>query len=274
MNNKNNRYMTAEGTLLESDAGVTRTLNATSDDLKRQIEAAAIWRDHLLIHLLHSTQPGGTPLGRIEGPLPDDAEADRDPRTLLDMTQNLIAILPSTEIVLWRPDLMQIAESQAGNYANVPVVEADLPQNHEFWCCYGPEIAPRAIGGTHKLFLQVLLSGVTIGKPFATLVAFYFPYEGEVVLLDRPPLVRLIPPLTIGHPAQGVEAQRLLACLTFRAQAFIEEAAADIHYTPSERRQIEREGRMPPAARIINLRPKKWNVNEDADGQSSTRREL
>ena len=274
MDNKNNRRLKAEGALPESDLTTMRTSNVASDDLKHRIETAVLWRDHLRLHLLKSTRPGGTPLTLIEGPLSDDAEEDKDPKTLLDMTRNLIVLLPSTEIVLWRPDLIQIAEGQADYYANVPVVEADLPQNSEFWCFYGPEIASRTIGGTHKLFLQVLLSGVTIGKPFAALVAFYFPCEGETVLLDRPPLVRLIPPLTIGHPPKGIEAQRLLACLTFRAQPFIEEATADTNHTRSERRRMEREGKTPPAARIINLRPRKQSVDEDADGQPSNRREF
>lgn len=274
MNNSNNSLSKARDIPSENDAGVTQTPNAAADDLKHHVEAAVLWREHLILHLQNSLRPGGTPLRLIEGLLPDSAEADRNRRALPRITRALLDVLPSAEIVLWRPDLMLCAESQADYYADFRVVGADLPRKHEFWCFYGHEIASRGLNGTHKLFLQILLSGGTIGRPFASLAAFYFPYEGSTVLLDKPPLVRLVPPLTVGHPPPGIEAQMLLACLTFRAQPFIEDARADVHYSRAERRQMEREGRTPPSVRVLNLRRKERKAKEDADGQHPTRSPL
>ncbi|MGI4787496.1 MAG: hypothetical protein ACRYFS_01455 [Janthinobacterium lividum] len=273
MNNKNNRYMTADGTLLEIGPAVTRMANAASDDIKHHVEAAVVWRDHLLQHLKNSARPGGTGVRLIESIFSDDAEADQDRKMLIAIMQTLIDILPSAEIVLWRPDLLQSAESQADYYADVRVVEANLPRKNEFWCFYGPEVVSRTIGGTHKLFLQVLISGVPMNKRFAALVAFYYPYEGDTILLDTLPLVRFVSSLNVGHSPQDIEAQRLLACLTFRAQPFIDVETLDIQHTRSERRRMEREGRTLPTAQIINLRPKKGEVDEDVNDQPTTRRE-
>lgn len=230
--------------------------HVASDDLKPQIEAALLYRDHLLLHLQNSLRPGGTPLRLIGEPSHNSAEAGRDRRALLSATQTLLNALPVAEIVLWRPDLMLCAERQADYYADVLVAQADLPRTHEFWCFFGSEIASRGLDGTHKLFLQVLLSGATADSPFACLASFYFPYEGNTVLLDRPPLVNLVPPLEVGHSPQGIEAQRLLACLSFRAQPFVEDAPANFHHTRPERRRMEREGRTPPSVCVINPRMK------------------
>lgn len=202
---------------------------------------------------------------------PNDTAAARDERA---RKAALVALkfIDEAELVLWRSDLISFAETNAKKHASDLVTDADILLKHEFWSQYGQGIIPQIYGGTHALFQLLLISGAAAGiGTFDMAFRFLYPIEDSAIRLAKPPIIRLVPLLTVGNPPGDIEAQRLLACLSFRAKGIVQDEPAEINHTRVERRRMKREGRTPPTVRIINLRPISQTRNEKNDDQHQSR---
>ena len=232
-------------------------------DHKKFIQRAIDYRVSLIGHLAASLRSGGRVLSH---PFPDAlnpmTQAERD-NQMRAVTEAALTFLPTAELVLWRGDLLRHAHSQADQFADAVITDADLPRVGELWFPYGPVSELPTVGGdereTYARVFQLLLPHLAAERPRGEAgrllrISFCYPLRDGILRASELPKIVSEQLLTVGERPDGPDARAALASLLFRASTFVADDRVEPALSRPERRRMERSGVPPPLVRIINLR--------------------
>lgn len=224
-------------------------------DHTRSAEIMIDYRQRLIRSIEDSLLPGADSLPFIGDPMAPS------------ILRKIAAQLRSSEIVLWRGDLLRHAEAQATAFSGTRVTD-QLPQKPALWCPYGVSGSFNYYPEQQLLEMAQLLitaprknlkTGVVDSKGLLRVTFLSRTDADGNVIFSEPPYLSFDMPLASGELPHDGEAQKLMACLSFKNSKLVSEDL--VRLSRAQQRRIKR-GSAEPTVRVVTLRKKDRKAGE------------